>query len=745
MSKKKKNFNNSQIVRIRRIGLIIMTIMGICIANVLFTMITGSHLRSGVNVINYLGGGGQKPTTVYANRGNIYDRDREVIAQDVESFDVYAIIDRNSKQADGKPNYVQNYEATSEKLAPILGCKAKTLMKYFNFAHKNGMYQTEFGSYGKGLDSEQKEEIEKLKIPGIAFVKGTTRSYPTGVFASQLIGYANKNPDTDEVSGTMGLEKYYDEYLKGENGVQAIKKDSSGRYLPDGKKYLKKPIKGDDIYLTLDRNVQIALEKCLQETMDNNRASKAWGIVMNAKTGEILAQAGYPTFDLNKRNNADNYFNLPSEWTYEPGSVMKPFVYAAAMNEGVYDGNALVQSGVANIVSDNKGNLSRAEDGGKGEVVATIHEALGNSYGMISYDDAFVRSLNTQIVSMVTGKLGIDREYKYLKKFGFDHKVGIKGINENPGALADKSQLSQIMTGFGQASTVNAYQLIQAYSAIFGNGKMVKPYLIKKIVDTNNGDVVYQGKTEKSQQIVRPEVAKQVRELMHRVVEEPYGTGHKYKMYDVDLAAKTGTGEIAIKGGYSKTNFTTSICAGAPYDDPQIIFLYTFQSPNYLNFNTDFFKNVIREALIAVNEYHNPEEKEPTNSDGLSSDYIDENNTSFNTYTLPNLINHTTDYVENKLANCNVNKIVIGDGNTIINQYPQGGSKVITNENIFLLTNGEGRYMQNMIGWNRKDVEEYAKLLNIKLQIKGSGVVSAQSILPGEPIDPNATLIVELQ
>lgn len=722
---------------IKQIGIIITVIMGICISNVFFTMATGKHFRSGVNVKNFIGDSASISNTVYAKRGNIYDCNKEVIAQDVEAYNMYAIIDKNRINEGSKPAYVQNFQQASDKLAPILGCKSSELMKYFKSAEKRGAYQTEFGNIGKKISVEQRKQIEKTGVTGLEFIPTTDRIYPEGKFASHLIGYTESSEKDNDTHGVMGIEKILDSKLHGVNGELAYQIDSNGNYLPDTKNYKKVPSDGNDIYLTIDKDVQMTLEKSLSSTVENTNALRAWGIVINAKTGAILAQSGYPTFDLNKRDKMENYYNLPSEWVFEPGSIMKPFIYAAAMNEGVYNGEKTFKSGSAPVALDKNGKPYRVDEKGGGPAQAVINDALGINRGYQTFDQGLVYSLNTGIVSLLCDYLGVDKEYEYLKKFGFNKSVDIKGVHENLGTLIDRNGIDQVMTGFGQASTVNSYQMIQAYTALFGDGRMVKPYLVDKIVDPNTGKVVYKGETKKSDQVISASTAKKMRKLMEKVVTDPNGTGAGYKMDDIKMAAKTGTGEIAMNGGYSKKYFTSSIAAGMPADDPEIVILYCFQSSKYLGYDTKPFKNLAHQALLAVNGYNKVSDK-----DKLENRH--ENSTEFKEYTMQNFVNHSLEYASEKLQNNDTNKVVIGDGKSIVDQFPKAGSTIFTNQNIFLLTDGTNIKVPDMKGWSRRDVEAFAKLTGIDAVIKGSGLVYKQSDI-NQNIDKNTKLTVELK
>ena len=716
----------------------IMMISGIAIAlvvsNVLFTMVSGKHFRSGKDVLSYKSGSGTLTEKVIANRGYIYDRNKEIVAQDIEAFDLVAVVSKKRVNATSTPAHVVDVDETCEKLAPILECDASKLKPYLTNAIKSKAYQTEFGTYGKGLSAQQKEDIEALELPGLEFSKSTARVYPVGKFASQMVGYAQYSYDADRIKGAIGMESIFDSLLKGKDGEVTYKTDSDGYYLPDTKKYTKTAENGSDVYLTLDKNVQLTLEKALQSTMDDNSSTWALGIVMEAKTGKVLAQAGYPTFDLNSRDGIEeNWLNSPSQYVFEPGSVMKPFIYAGAMQQGVYNGNALFDSGSISLGYDANGNLTQTSSDNENKI-ATINDALGNNWGMISLDEGLIHSANTAIVDILTKYYNAKDNIKNLKNFGFFKDLNIYGLAETAGTLNEDSDLSRITLGFGQGSTMNAYQLIQAASAIFTDGNMVKPYVVDRIVNPNTGKSTYVGKTEKKSSGISEENVKQLQSLLKRVVSESYGTAHQYEMSDITMMAKTGTGEVASEGGYSTTVFTSSIMAAAPADDPEIIIYYAFQSPNYRFYKTSHFQEVVREALMAVNGYNQNSQQSTGNTPSAT----------FSEYTMPSLINHSMDYARSKLSSYTNNIIQIGDGNSVISQYPLNATDVVSNQRVFLLTDGTNITMPNMIGWSRKDVKLFAKLCGFDITIKGSGVVSAQSIGEGTSINSDSKIAVEL-
>lgn len=293
--------------------IIMMVIATLILSNVLFTMVTQKHFRSGVNVKDFKEPDISNTTVLKGNRGTIYDRGGEVIAQDEDTYTLVAILDKSRKGIGNVPAYVKNVDKTARLLAPKLDMKEDSIRDILQNAIDNKQYQTELGTKGKNLSKSVKESIEALELPGITFTKSVERSYPTGTFASHLIGYAQYNEQSGQIEGQMGLEKSLNTFLQGEDGIEVYQKDANGNILP-GTKYTKKYAKnGNDVYLTLDRNVQLALQSSLKKTMKEVKADRGWGLVMEVETGKVLGWAGLPSFDLNKRDIKD-YLDVPSQY-----------------------------------------------------------------------------------------------------------------------------------------------------------------------------------------------------------------------------------------------------------------------------------------------------------------------------------------------------------------------------------------------------------------------------------------------
>ncbi len=277
-----------------------------------------------------------KTGVLEANRGTIYDQNGHVLAQDANSYKLVAEL------KGAKP--VEDKEDTAKKIAGVLGKDEKKILDTLN---KEGRSQVEFGNLGKGLTKEQKEQIEALKLPGISFITENARVYPNGDFASYVVGYA-KPDDKGIAVGRFGLEKSLDKYLGAANGKVAYTGDRKGVSLDGGKVNVKAPKNGDNVYLTLDQRIQSYLEDAMKEASKHYEPESLIGIVADPKTGKILAMSSKPSYDPNQEIN-EYYYNDAIANAFEPGSTMKIFTLAAAINEGVYKGQDYYQSGTYQV------------------------------------------------------------------------------------------------------------------------------------------------------------------------------------------------------------------------------------------------------------------------------------------------------------------------------------------------------------------------------------------------------------
>ena len=715
--------------------IVIMCVVGTLVAaNVLFTMVTKKHIWSGQSALNPKIASSIVDTTVNAKRGTIYDRNYNVIAQEVSAYTIVAYLDTSLKDAEGKPDYVEDLDYTARKLSKTLdGTKRKTLHDILENAIKNGQQQTELGGGTKRLDKETMEKVKKLNLQGIHFVDAVNRTYPVSPFSSNLIGFAAYDEDKQAIVGKMGLEQTMDEILSGTDGRVQYQQTVDGSVLPGTTTVYQQAENGDNVVLTIDANLQETVESIMVRTMDDNLAQKAWCVVMEPETGDILAWASYPSFNQNKPLEIENYVDNVSEMNVEPGSVMKSFTYATAIDTGVFPENKLYRAGEFNYYQDqSSGKIIRTTSEVEG--YPTIRDALGHDYGTITFETGLAYSSNVGICELLANYINYKDFDKYLDAFGFFQEIGIPYVNESLGWKSIDSCTDYLSTGFGQGSSVTILQLMQGYSAIFNDGNMVLPHVVSKIEDGDTGEVIESYGTTVTGTPISEETAQKMKTLLKNVLNEG-ASGERFAIDGVDMMAKTGTGEFYDEetGTYSETVYTSSVVAAAPYDDPKVMVFWGMIGTNYLDYSAYYFQSVMQAALIAEGISGGDTETEEDDSEGWDS------------FTMPTLTNHTMSYVKNKLEKMSIPSVVIGNGLNSIKQYPKAGTLVTSNDHIFILTDGEEMKMPDMTDWTYKDVCVFCDLVGMKYSVTGSGKVKEQSIAEGEDFNKKSKIEVKLE
>lgn len=685
------------------------------VINVAFLGITGKHLVNGEDFREFSDklGGGQKEDILYAKRGTIYSADNQVIASDVKKYKLIAILSKTRVGINNTPAYVQDKDKKelSNKLSKIIGLDANKILEKL----KQNSYQVEFGTYGNNLSSIVKDKIESLNYTGLEFEEMITRNYRFGDFASYQIGYAkvDQEKNLNTIIGQMGIEKVYNKELTGTNGSRVYLADNNGNTLPNGVISETQPKAGNDIYLTINSELQTELDLQLSNLSKKLKVSKATCGLMEAKTGKILAVSNYPSFNPNKRD-FENYTDIFFNEAIEPGSVFKPFVYANAINDGVIDLDATYMSGKFRYNS---------------KVTIKDHND-GVGWGRISYRTGFYHSSNTAIctiLSKLSKRESVVQDYKDL---GFFQSSKIDGMSSASGVggylRKDSTKLEYLTTGFGQGSTVTAIQLLRAYSAFANDGKTVEPYIVDRIVNSETNEVIYKGKSNYSKQIFSTSTVNEMRKLMDGVINKEGSTGYCYHMKDIRLIGKTGTGQMVVDGKYSSSKHTHSFSGLAPYDDPDIVIVLWYQtkdSNDNVEVRSNFVKTMTRAAISQLNKQ--PEKKVKTSL-----------------YTLDNYTNQSTTFAKEMLTSHSLTPIIIGDGKTVIDQYPTAKTDVTGNSRVFIQTNGSKITMPSMVGWSRKEAEAFASMANINLEYKGVGIIYKQSISKGKTLKSNQKITV---
>src|SRR5699024_11669484 len=411
-------------------------------------------------------------------------------------------------------------------------------------------------------------------------------------FASQIIGFAQKNDNT--IKSITGIEKQMNEFLSGKDGSISYQRDQYNDKLLNPEEVVKQPKDGGDVYLTIDQKIQTLLEDVMTQMDETYEPERMTAAVMDPTTGEILAMNNRPSYNPNNPSDVENWYIDVIATPVEPGSTMNMFTWAAAIEEGVYNGDEWLESGTYKI-SDR---------------VAPVRDHNGSEgWGSITYNEGCTRSSNVAAAKLVWEKIGTEEYLEYLHGFGFDEKTGIDLPGEETGQLVYNYPRDKITTAFGQASTVTPIQQMKAASAIANDGKMVKPYVISKKVDSATGETIKEKSPEVTSKPISKETSDQVMDLLGTVVSSENGTGKDYKLDDYSVAGKTGTAQITEDGKYltGHGNYTYSFLGMAPREDPQLMMYVSVKQPDLEATENGsapvsfIFKNVMENSLHYLN------------------------------------------------------------------------------------------------------------------------------------------------
>ncbi|MDA9472878.1 peptidoglycan D,D-transpeptidase FtsI family protein [Enterococcus sp. 5H] len=523
----------------------------------------------------------QGSSVVKAKRGAILDRNGEVIAEDATSYSVYAILSESFVGEENKKLYAQkkDFQTLAEILARNTTISESEALGYLNGGvNEDGSvkYQVEFGSKGKNISIETKQKIEdELKeknVYGLYFEDHPARIYPNGVFASHFIGYTDAADAEDEskgLVGMMGLEKSYNDILSGQDGKIDYEKDVYGSPLPGTVASEKQAVDGKDIYTTLDLRIQSRLESLLDPVMEEYKPEDMTAMLMEAKTGDIIAMSQRPSFNPETKEGLgkdDVWRNILVEDKFEPGSTMKLFTAAAAMQEGKFNPNATFVYPAGGYKLDDR----------------TVNDHDFGAIGTLTFRQAISWSSNVGMLTLEQS-MGGEKWKEYLEKFGFGKSTDSGLAGESPGMLPGDNWVDQAMSSFGQAVSVTNFQMMQAYTAIANDGSMTKPQYIKKIVDNDTGEEKVTQTQKVGEQIVTPQAASDIRTYMVDTVEDPtYGIAYDvYSVPGYHVAAKTGTAQITGENGYMEglTDYTYSVVEMVPADNPEYILYLTMKKP----------------------------------------------------------------------------------------------------------------------------------------------------------------------
>lgn len=653
----------------------------------------------------------QGSEVVKAKRGTIYDRNGVALAEDASSYSIKAILSKTYTSGD-KKLYVEekNFDKIAEILHKNLSIDKKDALNILEDGAKKELYQVEFGSYGKNISQETKQNIEadmkKEGVAGLYFVDHQARMYPNGVFSSHFIGYAVPDKDENGLVGKLGLESAYNGILSGKDGKIIYQKDNFQNPLPGTVAEEEKAVDGQDIYTTLDSRLQSYLETLMDQVNEEYQPEELTAVLMKAKTGEILAMGQRPTFNPETMEGLTGkdaiWRNFLVQDSYEPGSTMKVFTTAAAIEEGEFNENETFQSGKIQV-----------ED-------ATINDHDFGEKGVLTMRQALSWSSNVGMV-ILEQRLG-GRWYNYLQKLGFGQSTHSGLDDEVNGALPTLNIVDRAMSAYGQAVGVTNFQMMKAFTSIANNGTMIQPRYISKVVDPQTGEE----RTTQTEVLGQPfskETTEKVREYMRDVVEsENYGSAYGvYSVPGYNVSAKTGTAQIASDtGGYQTgdTAYLYSIVEMVPSEDPDYVLYLTMKHP----------KTYDRMALAKI---ANPLMKRAMDFKETEEDSDTETKTE--KVSVADYRNLEADVAAADAQKSGLQPVVIGNGKKVQKQSTANGDQLISGEKLILYTGGD-KLMPDVTGWSKADIMKLGKILGIEVSFDGDGYCVKQELAPYEKI-----------
>ncbi len=653
----------------------------------------------------------QGSEVVKAKRGTIYDRNGVALAEDASSYSIKAILSKTYTSGD-KKLYVEekNFDKIAEILHKNLSIDKKDALNILEDGAKKELYQVEFGSYGKNISQETKQNIEadmkKEGVAGLYFVDHQARMYPNGVFSSHFIGYAVPDKDENGLVGKLGLESAYNDILSGKDGKIIYQKDNFQNPLPGTVAEEEKAVDGQDIYTTLDSRLQSYLETLMDQVNEEYQPEELTAVLMKAKTGEILAMGQRPTFNPETMEGLTGkdaiWRNFFVQDSYEPGSTMKVFTTAAAIEEGEFNENETFQSGKIQV-----------ED-------ATINDHDFGEKGVLTMRQALSWSSNVGMV-ILEQRLG-GRWYNYLQKLGFGQSTHSGLDDEVNGALPTLNIVDRAMSAYGQAVGVTNFQMMKAFTSIANNGTMIQPRYISKVVDPQTGEE----RTTQTEVLGQPfskETTEKVREYMRDVVEsENYGSAYGvYSVPGYNVSAKNGTAQIASDtGGYQTgdTAYLYSIVEMVPSEDPDYVLYLTMKHP----------KTYDRMALAKI---ANPLMKRAMDFKETEEDSDTETKTE--KVSVADYRNLEADVAAADAQKSGLQPVVIGNGKKVQKQSTANGDQLISGEKLILYTGGD-KLMPDVTGWSKADIMKLGKILGIEVSFDGDGYCVKQELAPYEKI-----------
>ena len=719
---------------------VLMLIMGIVMFVLLFFRLFDLQIKRHEELQGMAVSQQTRRTVVTASRGTIYDASGNILAISTSAETIIlSPMEINNALKDTEHPVGWTKDSLAAGLAEILDKDAASIRKRMD--NENSQYELIKLRADEDVAAKVREYVEENDISGVHLVADTKRYYPYGSLAAQVIGFVG-----DDNTGLYGLEAYYEDELEGQSGLVISAKDQAENDMLYTYEQYFAAKNGSDLTLTLDATIQYYLEKGLESMMDKfSAANGASGIVMNAKTGAVMAMASYPNYDLNdfltvsdktlqeriergESTVADmqllQWRNKALNDTYEPGSTFKILTLSAALEEGVVDKTTTVNcSGSVNISN------------------YTIHCSNKNGHGLQTLVQSVGNSCNPAFINY---GLRIDNTkfYEYMRSFGLMNTTGIDLGGEAVGVFAADDSFTQLdlaCYAFGQNFTVTPLALIAAQAACINGGYLHTPYLVERITDSE-GSVTYRHDSTPVRQVISEQTSATVRECLEYVVSS--GTGKNGQVAGYRIGGKTGTADKGQSG-----DVVVSFLCFAPADDPQVIMLITMDTPSRATGTYVSGGNMVAPTASTVMSEILPYL-------GVEPSYSAEELLGMDT-TVPNVIGMTVEEAKAKLQERALSCKVVGDGETITDQTPAGGAIIPGKSVVILYANAakstDKCVVPHLIGKTPSEANTSATAAGLLIRFSGttgsesSAIrVLSQSIDEGTEVDAGTVITVQL-
>lgn len=738
------NRKNENVRRANRIiqtrSFVLMILMGVVMFVLLFFRLVDLQITRHEELQGKAVNQQTRRTVVTANRGTIYDAGGNILAisSSAETI-ILSPLEIDNAVNDTEDPVSWTKESLAAGLAEILGKDASAIRKRMD--NVKSQYEVIQLRADEDTAAKVRSYVDENKIAGVHLVADTKRYYPYGSLAAQVIGFVG-----DENTGLYGLEAYYEKELEGQSGLVISSKDQAENDMLYTYEQYFAAKNGSDLTLTLDTTIQYYLEKGIESMVDKfSAANGASGIVMDAKTGGILAMASYPNYDLNdfltvsdqtlqeriergESTVADmqllQWRNKALNDTYEPGSTFKILTLSAALEEGVVDKTTTVNCGGSVNISG-----------------YTIHCSNKNGHGLQTLVQSVGNSCNPAFINYGL-RIGSEKFYEYMRSFGLMNTTGIDLGGEAVGVFAADSSFTQLdlaCYAFGQNFTVTPLALIAAQAACVNGGYLHTPYLVERITDSD-GNVTYRHDNTPVRQVISEQTSATVRECLEYVVAS--GTGKNGQVAGYRIGGKTGTADKGQTG-----DVVVSFLCFAPADDPQVIMLITMDTPSRATGTYVSGGNMVAPTASTVMAEILPYL-------GVEPSYSAEELLGMDT-TVPNVIGMSVEEAKAKLKDRALSYKIVGDGETITDQTPAGGA-IIPGKSSVILYVGEEKstdkcVVPHLIGKTPSEANTTATAAGLLIRFSGttgsessSVRVLSQSIDEGTEVEAGTVITVQL-